>query len=443
MAANDSPSTAASRTPLPDGTIPVAIGLLISGIGAFLFLKVGQDALGSEHAMAPITSLWFATFGLAPGFFLPMEQELARALSHRRAVGHGGWPVVRKVAILCVALAAVVAVAIAGLWPVLSDAYFSGNNVMVLALLIGFLCYAPAHLARGISSGTGRFVSYSLVMAGDGVMRIAACLVLAALGATTAGPYGLAIAFAPLPAVIFVASRGWLHTEPGPEAEWNEVTPNLGWLLLGSVFAAGLVNAGPIAAALLSEPGEEARVTQFGKAVLIARIPLFMFQAVQAALLPRLSRLAARDQIVEFRSGLTRLLKAVLVVAVVGTVGAYVLGPFILRTVMDTKVGNKTMALLALGAAMYMFALALAQAVIALRGHALVALGWGIGMITLVLVTWLSSDDLFRRIELGLVCSSVAALAAFAIALRHLLGSGRTPHGGDVIVAITDMPLES
>ena len=45
-------------------------------------------------------------------------------------------------------------------------------------------------------------------------------------------------------------------------------------------------------------------VTQFAYGVLLARIPLFMFQAVQAALLPRLSRLAARGELGEFRAGL-------------------------------------------------------------------------------------------------------------------------------------------
>ena len=64
--------------------------------------------------------------------------------------------------------------------------------------------------------------------------------------------------------------------------------------------------------------------------------------------------------------------------------------------------------MLALGSAVYMVALAIAQAVIALRGHALVALGWGVGAITFVLVTWLGADELFRRVELGLVASSLA-----------------------------------
>ena len=69
--------------------------------------------------------------------------------------------------------------------------------------------------------------------------------------------------------------------------------------------------------------------------MLLARIPLFMFQAVQAALLPRLSRLAAKGELDEFRAGLRRLLIVVLAVGVVGTLGALVLGPFVIELVYD------------------------------------------------------------------------------------------------------------
>jgi hypothetical protein len=99
--------------------------------------------------------------------------------------------------------------------------------------------------------------------------------------------------------------------------------------------------------------------------------------------------------------------------------------------------------MLALSSAIYMAGLATAQAVIALRGHALVALGWGVGVVAFVAGTWLSSDLLFRRIEIGLVMSSIAALACFALSLRHKLGSGAAPTSGSVMDAITDMPFES
>ena len=99
--------------------------------------------------------------------------------------------------------------------------------------------------------------------------------------------------------------------------------------------------------------------------------------------------------------------------------------------------------MLALGSALYMVALAIAQAVIALRGHMLVAIGWGIGVVTFILVTWLSSDELFRRVEYGLVASSFAALCAFALALRVRLHSGDTPTADSVIDAVTNLPLET
>jgi hypothetical protein len=109
----------------------------------------------------------------------------------------------------------------------------------------------------------------------------------------------------------------------------------------------------------------------------------------------------------------------------------------------DADLSSRTLAMLAIGSAAYMVALALAQAVIALNGHALVGVGWGLGMATFVVVTWLSSDDLFRRIEFGLVASSVAALISFALSLRHKLGTGVMPTHESVMEAIIDMPFES
>jgi O-antigen/teichoic acid export membrane protein len=271
-------------------------------------------------------------------------------------------------------------------------------------------------------------------------VRITLCVILAVIGVTTAGAYGFAVALAPLVGLAFVFRRGGLRTEDGPEATWKEVTPNLGWLLLGSVFAASLLNAGPIATELLATPEQDAQVTQFAYGVLLARIPLFMFQAVQAALLPRLSRLAARGELTEFRAGLRRLLVVVGVVGVVGTVGALVLGPLAIDIVYGAELSGRTLAMLALGSACYMVALSLAQAVIALKGHAYVAIGWVIGVGAFALGVWLSSDDLFRRVEIALLVSSAAAMVTFAIVLRQRLAAGVEPDSHSMLDAISDMP---
>jgi len=439
---------AALRTSLPEGTIPVATALLIAGVATYLFFKVGTYAVGDtklerKENFKPLSSLWFATFALAPGFFLPLEQELGRAIGHRRAIGQGGQPVVAKVARLGLLLGGLVAVVIICLSPVIVSSYFDDKWIMVAALVVAFVAYAPAHLARGICSGSGRFRPYAIVMGSDGVVRITMCVVLAAVGIQAVGAYAFVIALSPLVGITYVYSNGNLKTEPGPDASWGEVTPNLGWLLIGSIFAAGLLNAGPVLTTILAPDSRKADVTEFGYGVLLARVPLFMFQAVQAALLPRLSRLAAAGNFTEFRNGLKRLLTLVVTVGVVGSVGALAVGPFVLEKVYDAKLGGVTLAFLAAGSACYMVALALAQAVIALKGHSLVGAGWVAGVTALLLGTWLGSDDVFRRVEIGVLTSSIAAMVFFAFALRYKLTSGARPDEASVLQASTDMPFES
>ena len=402
----------------------MGISLLVAGLATFAFFKVGNVALGGDVEFRPISSLWFATFALAPGFFLPVEQELGRALSHRRANDQGGKPVLQRMLRLTLGIAVVVLVTILVFSPLITRAYFDGDWWMLAALITAFLAYAPAHLTRGICSGSGRFRAYALVIGADGVIRIIACLVLAAFHVRDPAPYAFAVALSPLVAVIGLGLRGQLSTEPGPEAPWSEVTQNLGWLLLGTVAAGMLLNAGPVAAQLIGDETDSQRITEFGYGVLLARIPLFLFQAVQAALLPRLAPLAARGEFDEFRDGFKQLLQLVVAVGVTGTIGAFLIGPFVVDQMYDADLSGRTMAMLALSSALYMAGLATAQAVVALRGHGLVAIGWGVAVVTFFAGTWLSSDQLFRRIEIGLVLSSLAALICFAAALRTKLASG-------------------
>ena len=68
---------APARTSLPEGTIPVGIALLLAGFATYAFFRVGTKAVGGPDEFAPLASLWFVTFALAPGLFLPLEQDSA------------------------------------------------------------------------------------------------------------------------------------------------------------------------------------------------------------------------------------------------------------------------------------------------------------------------------------------------------------------------------
>ena len=419
----------------------VGIGLLVAGLSSYAFFKVGQEALGKDD-FKPIVALWFATFVLAPGFFLPLEQEMGRALAHRRALGVGGRPVVARVVPLGLGVAGLIVAALAGVSRIATREFFEGYALVTAALVVAFLSYAPTHLARGICSGEGRFAAYGIVMGTDGFVRVTGSVIMWQAGVENVGAYAMLVALSPLVGVLIVAARGGLRTDPGPEAPWTEVTPNLGWLLLGSIMGAGLVNAGPIAIDILASADEAEKVTRFGNGVLLARVPLFLFQAVQAALLPRLARLAAQGDLTEFRSGFRRLMFVVVVVGVFGAVGSFALGPPVLDLVYDGGLDRRTLTLLALGSALYMVALATAQAVIALHGHARVGVGWLAGMLGFLVCCWLSSDDLYLRVEIGLVASSLVSLLVFAFSLRSLLARGAAIDSGSALEAFSDHPVE-
>jgi hypothetical protein len=125
----------------------------------------------------------------------------------------------------------------------------------------------------------------------------------------------------------------------------------------------------------------------------------------------------------------------------VGVVGAATGGPTLVAIFFD-PVGRRTLTLLALGSGLYMIALAIAQAVIALRGHALVAFGWAAGMGAFLLTMGVASDDLLLRVELGLVVGPAAAIVVFASALRQRLAAGATADADSVFEAIIDVPVE-
>ena len=430
-----------SKAPLPEGTIPVGIGLFIAGITAYAFFKVGQLALGKED-FKPIVALWFTTFALVPGFLLPVEQELGRALAHRRALNHGGKPVIQKMLPLAGGLTSLLIVATLVASPWLTRDMFEGYWSVTVALIITVFAFAPMHIARGIASGSGRFTAYGLILGIDGATRIISCVVLWQLNITSVGAYAMAVALSPIVAVLFVSARGDMKTHDGPPAEFSELTPNLSWLLLGSVMAAALVNAGPIGVDVLAHASDAEKVTAFGNGVLLSRIPLFLFQAVQASLLPRLARLAAKGNLDEFVQGLSLLLKIVVAVALLGTVGSYVLGPWALDIMYDGGLDRSTLTLLALASGMYMLCIAIAQAVIALRGHRWVAIGWVSAVVTFLLLTAVSSNDLFLRVEIGLVGGSTAALIVFSLALKSRIAAGITPDADSMVDGVLDTQFE-
>ena len=411
------PASQVMRSALPSGSFTIGSGLLVGGVSIYVFFRLGQEALGQD-GFKPIVSLWFVMFALVPGFFLPLEQEVSRSVAHRRALGDGVRPVVRKVAPVAAAITLLLVVAVALARTRLTNDLFEGSAVVTLALVIALVGYAPFHIARGICSGLGHFRIYSLMIALDGLLRVIACAVFLLAGLDRVGPYALMVAVVPLVIAVGAFGSGRLRTSPGTPASWGELAPNLGWLLLGTLCSGALINAGPLTVDLLGAGTAPEVVTRFGNAVLLARIPLFLFQAVNAAMLPRLTQLVTLGNATEFRAVLRRLFTLVGGVGVIGVVGAFIAGPWVLDLVYDGGIDRRTITLLAFASAVYMLAQACAQSVLSMSGHVFVAVGWVTSFASFVATAAWSSNDLFLRVELALITSAVVAMVIFMFGLR-------------------------
>jgi len=432
------------RNPLPTGTAAVGAGLIVAGLSAYGFLFVADKAL-SKTEYSPLGALWSLVFLAGPGLFLPLEQEISRALAERRARGAGGFPVVRMAATLGVGLGLGVLVLLIVTAPWTVEHLFDGQILLLVGLALGLAGALCGHLTRGAMSGTGNFKGYGTYIGADGFIRVLGAIACAVIGFNTAGPFGIAVGIAGLIAVPVALRVQRPKLEEGPEAKLAEVGSALSLLLVASLCAFALMNIGPVLVKLLANDDQAEAAGRFVNGVVIARIPLFLFQAVQASLLPKLSTLAHSGQIRDFRSGLRRLLIAVGGLALLGTLVGVFLGPFIVEIMFpEADLGARTMGLLAAGAGLYMLAMACAQALIALGGHRDQAIGWAAGCVALAITVVFVSHDLFFRVEVALLVGSAMSLAMMAALLvRRLARRGPLRiREGDLIEAMHEIAIE-
>ena len=417
-----------ARNPLPAGALTVGGGLVIAGVSSYAFLAVaaralGPAATGGSDRYAPLATFWSLLFIIAPGIFLPLEQEVTRAISNRRARGQGGGPAARRAATVGVSALLLLLAGAGAASGAIDSRAFDGNGWLMLALLLGLCAYCAEHLSRGALAGDGRFRGYSILLGSEGIFRVLLCVILARVfHSTDPGAYGIAIvggSFLAV-AVALIPERGLLAA--GEPARYAEVTSALGWLLAASLGTQFLANAGPFIVQLLRRPDQAGAAGQFLNGRVIAYVPLFLFQAVQASLLPRLSGLRGSGHHDEFRTTLLRLVGLVAVLGVLTVAGAFALGPWVIHLLFGAgyDLSHTDMGLLAASCTALMLAQSVTQGLIAGSAYWRVTAGWVCGVAGFFL-TVLAVGDLFRRVELGLLAGGALAAAVMAVLLLPLL----------------------
>lgn len=416
------------------GIIPVAIGLGVFGLATYGFLGRAGQALGPE-LFAPLSVLWTLLNAVGIGLFLPFEQELGRTTAARRAQGAGNRPVVR--AVLRVALWIVVAVVVLAAVgaPLLSSRLLHGRGVLVLLLVLALVGMGLSYVVRGLLSGNARFGHYGAQLGVDGVLRLGAAAVLAAAGVDDPVAYGLVLVVAPVLAVVLTTPRhrGDL-VRPGPDVVRRDVVRATVVLLAASVTSQLLANAGPIIVQLLAEPSEQALAGQFLAALVIARVPVFLFAAVQAVLLPGLAALVAAGQV---RAFVRRLLVVVALTGAIAAVGVLVMllwGRDLVTLLFGAEfaVSQDVVVLIAVSGGLFMLAQLSAQALLALAGDAWVVTGWCAGLVALVAACALGGD-VTTVAAVALVVGSGVALVVLTAALAVRAASWRRTVATEVV----------
>ena len=310
----------ARKLPFPEGTFAVGAGIAIAGVTAYAFLSLASHQLGpgtSTVDYGAVFGLWVVVFTVAPGFFQPLEQEVGRAVAHRRAQGIGGGPLVKRAATLggILALLAIVV----SLAPDRRDhqqrVQRRDGAVRLPARRHRRVLrdvHRPRHARRQrpvrrrtarCSAGKGSSASSR---------RSGSCVA----GSHSPGAFALVLVLPPV-AAIAIGLRGQKNLlAPGPPAPYSELSSALGYLLLGSVLCQALSYSAYITAIVVKTPAQDDLVGKLALGILIARVPLLGFQAVQAALLPKLARLAGAGRDAEFRTALRQLVMIVLAVGV-------------------------------------------------------------------------------------------------------------------------------
>lgn len=410
---------------MPRQVVTVGTGVAILGLTSFVYLAVVGRMLGPADVV-PLTTLWVLINAIGPALFFPLEQEVGRAVAARQAVGLGARPVLLRAGALGLGLLLVLAAVCAAAGAPLARWLFDGEVVVLAAFFVGSVGLCAQHLTRGAFAGSGDFLRYGVQLGVDGVLRLGGGLALAVAASTQVGWYAVLLGLSPIVAVILTVPRPGRLLTAGPPASWQDVGSALGLLIAGSAFAQFVVNAAPIAANLLATTEERARVGVFISALVLVRIPLFVFAAVQAALLPALARLAAVDD----RAGYQRRLRSILLlVSGLGLAGVLVIaaaGPWLVELVYGELFRSTRGDLipLALATAAYMLALVLSQALISLRSYRASLSGWAAASLAFVLALLVPAELELRVGVAYLVGAAAGALwlgVAMVVRLRQPL----------------------
>ena len=361
-------------------------------------------------------------FVIVSVIYRPIEQLLSRTIADRRARGFETGHPLRTPLLIQAGFALAFLVVALALRSQIEDAL--GSAALYWVLVVAVLAYAASYFARGWLAGHQWFALYGGLVFIEATARL--LFAVAAAVGIASGESFVAMGMAAAPFVSLVVVPLAFARRPRETATKTEDEEALG-LARGGRFAVAvlcimaaeqtLLNAG-----VLTTADDGAVAGYIFTALLIARAPLQLFQAVQGSLLPHLAGLEATEGRAEFERAIRITILAIAGFAGAMAIGLLAIGPFAMDVLFEDDVtfGRFGLAALALGMGAHLAAGTLNQAALA-RDHAgFAAAAWAVS--ATAFVVWMLLDvveDELTRAEVGYLGAATLLCALLALVYRR------------------------
>jgi O-antigen/teichoic acid export membrane protein len=385
----------------------LAGGVGAAAIGTYVYLIVVARDLGPA-GYATFSGFWAVVVILGAGVYLPIEQETGRRGVDVRDLGGPRRSLGRSAVLAALVVTAALAALLLASWPAV-DEFLGSDVVLAAALVLGAVGYAAQYPVRGLLSAERRYGWYASVLGAEALLRVVLVLALVALADPDPGVLAGVVGVAALgSAVVGLAGArsGGLRLAGGPMT----LLRSTGVLITGAVALQTLLYGAVLVGRLLPPDGQEEAAGRLLAAITVTRIPIFLFQSLEALVVPRIAELALRGDVPVLVAAVRRLVLLVAALGAATVLGSALAGPALVSLMFgaDFTVSHTTMALLGLGTGVFMVAVALSDVTVSLGGHARMALSWVAGLVAGALsLLVIPSFDL--QVTLPLVVGSVVA----------------------------------
>lgn len=414
----------APASSLRGDTARVAVGLAFFGFSTYVFTAVVLRALGPEQ-FADFNLYWGLAYGLGLGAMLPFEQEVSRRTVMIVHTGGSVEQILTAAAVVAGAFAGALSVVVL---PFVFHAAHGSTTKFLAVTVTTFLALGVAYVSRGGLSGRQLFGRYSGQLFAEGGGRLLFVGACVAVGVSSPWSYAAIVPSALVVAVALTA-RWQLRFERTTWPLVRELATSVAPLLVASIVSLTLANFGPVAIRYVQDAPDPAHDGSFLAAAFIARLPIFAFAAVQAVLMPRLTRSVLNRDAADFRRALGRVLVPTLGLGLLAVAAVAAVGPVMLRLLAGPQydLPRFDMVLLTGAYALYLLTLVLQPAAVALLRHRASAVVWVLGAATFG-VAWLLPTQASTAVSIAIGVASLTVSAGLTVVVWRALASTLPRH---------------